>query len=477
MINFPKIKKNTFMNPRIHTHKPIVYIISLIAALAGLLFGIDIGVISGALNYLQVDLNLSTSQLETVTSSILVGAVIGAMGSGWINRHYGRRFAILVSAVIFVIGSIGSAMAASYNTLVIVRIILGLALGVASFSAPLYLSEMAPAAIRGRLISCYQLMITVGIVLAYLSDTGFTHLQSIGILSAAQAWRWMLGAVAFTAALMFIVVLFLPSSPRWTALKGRDEETLHILKRIRHAHQVEQEFTEIKESATLAMPLRDLLRNQSLLKVIFLGVMLQLIQQFSGMNAILYYAPIIFGQAGFNQTDGMWVTVSIGAINVITTIFSLYLIEYLGRRALMYLGAILLFISTSTLAILFNSGLTGTNAMLAITSVFVFIIGFAISYGPVVWTLCSEVYPLRVREFGITCSTVANWVGNSLIAAFSLSIMKNFSVSGFFVMLAIIAILSFVFFRFFMPETKGVSLERIEKNVWANTPLLKLGEA
>ncbi|OGT52496.1 MAG: hypothetical protein A3E84_03200 [Gammaproteobacteria bacterium RIFCSPHIGHO2_12_FULL_42_13] len=465
------------MNPRVYTHKPIVYIIGLIAALAGLLFGIDIGVISGALSYLQTDLNLSTAQLETVTSSILIGAVLGAMGSGWINRRFGRHFAILVSAAIFVVGSIASAMVSDYATLVAVRIILGLALGVASFSAPLYLSEMAPADIRGRLISGYQLMITIGIVLAYLSDAVFTQLQITGTLSTTQAWRWMLGVVAIPAALMFVLVLFLPRSPRWTALRGLDEETLRTLKRIRHEHQVYPEFMEIKETVTRHIPVRDLLRNKSFLKVIFLGVMLQFIQQFSGMNAILYYAPIIFGQAGFNQTDGMWITVSIGVVNVVTTIFSLYLIERLGRRALMYLGAILLFISTTALAILFHLGLSDTNAMLAIASVFLFIIGFAISYGPVVWTLCSEVYPLHAREFGVTCSTAANWLGNSLIAAFSLSIMNSVGVSGFFLILAIFAVLSFIFFRFFLPETKNVSLERIEKNVWANVPLCQIGEA
>src|SRR3990167_11186688 len=184
------------------------------------------------------------------------------MGSGWINRRFGRHFAILVSAAIFVVGSIASAMVSDYATLVAVRIILGLALGVASFSAPLYLSELSPPDIRGRLISSYQLMITIGIVLAYLSDTLFTHLQMHSVLSISQAWRWMLGMVALPAFLMLVVILFLPSSPRWTALKGKDEETLRILKRIRHEHSVEQEFAEIKESASINMSLHELLRNR-----------------------------------------------------------------------------------------------------------------------------------------------------------------------------------------------------------------------
>lgn len=457
-------------------HKPIVYIIGLIAALAGLLFGIDIGVISGALNYLKTDLNLSTSQLETVTSSILIGAMIGAIASAWINRHFGRRLALLISALMFVAGSIGSAAVTHYETLIAVRILLGLALGVASFSAPLYLSEMAPADIRGRLISTYQLMITIGIVLAYASDTAFTHLQLTGILSPGQAWRWMLGIVALPAALMFIVVLFLPKSPRWTALKGRDEETRKILSLLRHPHQVDSEFLDIKESTQGTMSISGILRHPSFLKVIGLGVMLQLIQQFSGMNAILYYAPIIFGQAGFSQANGMWVTVSIGLINVFTTLFALYLIEHMGRRPLMYLGAVLLFLSTTFLAILFHVGLSGWHATLAILSIFIFIIGFAVSYGPVVWTMCSEIYPLRAREFGITCSTAANWLGNSLLAAFSLTLMKNVSVSGFFMLLSGIAIMSFIFFYYFLPETKGTSLERIEKNVWSNVPLRVIGE-
>lgn len=457
-------------------HKPIVYVIGLIAALAGLLFGVDIGVISGALPYLQQDLSLSTVQMETLTSSILIGAVLGAVISGWLNRQFGRRFAILVSAAIFVIGSVASAMVADYEALFAVRIVLGLALGVASFSAPLYLSEIAPADIRGRIISAYQLMITIGIVLAYLSDTWFTHLAVEGTISAGHAWRWMLGSVAIPSFWMFLFIFFLPNSPRWTALKGFDSETRMILNRLRHPFQVEHELEEIRESVRQPHPLRELLANPLFLKVIGLGIMLQLIQQFSGMNAILYYAPIIFKQAGFNQTDGMWITVSIGLVNVITTIFSLYLIEKMGRRSLLYVGAVMLFISTLVLALLFREGLVGANATLGILFVFIFIIGFAISYGPVVWALCSEIYPLRGREFGIACSTAANWIGNSLVALFSLSIMHTYSTSTFFAILSGIAVLSFLYFRFFVPETKGVSLEHIEKNVWAGKKLKAIGE-
>ncbi len=455
-------------------HKPIVYIIGLIAALAGLLFGIDIGVISGALDYLRQDLHLTTNQMENLTSSILIGAVLGAVISGWINRQFGRRFAILVSAAVFVIGSVTCAFVSTYHTLYFVRIVLGLALGVASFSAPLYLSEIAPADIRGRLISGYQLMITIGIVLAYLSDTWFTQLQVQGLLSIGHAWRWMLGVVAIPSFLMFVVVLFLPNSPRWTALKGFDTETRSILNRLRHPFQVEPEFKEIKSSVNTRHPILELIKNPLFLKVIFLGVMLQIIQQLSGMNAILYYAPYIFKQAGYGAVDQMWITVSIGLVNVFATFFALYFIEKMGRRSLLYVGGIILFISTFFLSILFHSGFSTTHPMLPILLTFLFIIGFAISYGPVVWTLCSEIYPLRGREFGITCSTAANWIGNSLIASYSLSIL-NRSTSAFFLILAVIAVLSCIFFRLFVPETKGASLEQIEKNVWAGKSLNEIG--
>ena len=456
-------------------HKSLVYLIAAIAALAGLLFGIDIGLISGALDYIQQEFQLSTFQEEMVTGAILLGAAVGAVFSGWFCHRYGRHRALLLSAFIFTLGSLGSAFAPSADFLIGVRFILGLALGMASYSAPLYIAEMAPADIRGRLITGYQLMITLGIVLAFVSDTIFVTLAQKGLMDASIAWRWMLGILALPSAFMFVVVLFLPGSPRWAVLKGFDDEARNILLKLRYEEQVESEYQEIKASLSWSAPVRDLLKNKNFIRVVALGIGLQIIQQLSGMNAILYYAPQIFKTANLGLDTGMWATVSIGIVNVLSTIIALYLVESLGRRKLLYTGAVLLFLSTLLLGFLFKTSMVNQMPWFSVAIVFVFIFGFAISYGPVIWILCSEIYPLSGRDFGVACSTTANWIGNVIIGTTSLSIMRSLGTSTLFYILAAIAGLSFLFFYRFVPETKGISLEHIEKKVWQGKPLKEIG--
>ena len=287
---------------------PIVYFIGFTAALAGLLFGLDIGVISGAQSFLQKDFSISDHILEVIVSALLWGAVFGTLISGILSNKLGRRKTILVSAVIFIVGSIVCSIAADPHTLILARFFLGIAVGVASFTAPLYLSEISPQRIRGSMISMYQLMITIGIVLAFLSNTWLATYATIGGVTGGH-WRIMLGIIAVPAAVMFLGVLFLPESPRWLFLKGYKDQAIGVFQRMHlPTIDIEREVVEIEESLRVRQNgFRMLIDNRNFRRAIGLGVGLQIIQQITGINVVMYYAPRIFEIAGFSSTSQqMW---------------------------------------------------------------------------------------------------------------------------------------------------------------------------
>ena len=313
---------------------PIVYFIGLTAALAGLLFGLDIGVISGAEGFIQKSFSITDKVIEIIISAILWGAVFGTLISGILSNHFGRRGAILISALIFVAGSIACAFAPDPRILIIARFFLGIAIGVASFTAPLYLSEISPQRVRGSMISMYQLMITIGIVLAFLSNT---WLGSYAVIDGATGghWRVMLGVIAIPAAIMFLGVLFLPESPRWLFLKGRKEKAVSVFERMHlPGDEISREVIEIEESLRVKQSgFQMLLNNSNFRRAIGLGVGLQVIQQLTGINVVMYYAPRIFKIAGFASTEHqLWGTVIVGVTNVLATFIAIAFVDRLGRK-------------------------------------------------------------------------------------------------------------------------------------------------
>jgi SP family galactose:H+ symporter-like MFS transporter len=458
----------------------VVYFIGFTAALAGLLFGLDVGVISGAQGFIEKEFKIGDREIEFIVSALLWGAVFGTLISGFISSYFGRRRTILVSAVIFVVGSICCAFAPDENLLIGARFLLGIAVGVASFTAPLYLSEISPQSVRGSMISMYQLMITLGILLAFLSNTWLASYATFGGVTGGH-WRLMLGIIAIPAAIMFVGVLFLPESPRWLFLKGLKEHAVGVFKRM-HLDDAEiaAEVREIEDSLKVKQNgFQLLLQNGNFRRAIALGVGLQIVQQLTGINVIMYYAPKIFALAGFEDvTEQMWGTVAVGITNVLATFIAIAFVDRLGRKPIMYAGFVVMGLSLLTVGLLFKAGIDKNPqyGMPAIAALLIFIIGFAMSAGPIIWVICSEIYPLAGRDLGVTFSTGTNWIANAIVGMTFLTMLNTLGGGETFLLYGGMNVLFIFFFLFFVPETKGVSLEHIEKNLMSGLPLRKIGK-
>lgn len=453
------------------SNKSVTFFVCFLAALAGLLFGLDIGVIAGALPFISHDFQISSHEQEWVVSSMMFGAAVGAVGSGWMNFRLGRKYSLMIGAVLFVIGSLGSALAPSTEVLVIARVLLGLAVGVASYTAPLYLSEIAPEKIRGSMISMYQLMITIGILAAYLSDTAFSY---------SGAWRWMLGVITIPALLLLIGVFFLPDSPRWLAARGNDEKARRVLEKLRDtSEQAKNELNEIRESLKVKQGGWQLFTaNKNFRRAVYLGVGLQVMQQFTGMNVIMYYAPKIFGLAGFtNSTEQMWGTVIVGLVNLLATFIAIGLVDRWGRKPTLILGFLVMAVGMGILGTMLHIGVESMEAKyFSIAMLLMFIVGFAMSAGPLIWVLCSEIQPLRGRDFGITVSTATNWIANMIVGATFLTMLDTLgNANTFWVYGALNLVFIFITLAL-IPETKNVSLEHIERNLMSGKPLKDIGQ-
>jgi len=458
---------------------PIVYFIGLTAALAGLLFGLDIGVISGAEGLIQKSFSITDKIIEIVVSSLLWGAVFGTLISGILSNHLGRRGAILISAVIFVVGSIACSIAPNANTLIAARFFLGIAIGVASFTAPLYLSEISPQRVRGSMISMYQLMITIGIVLAFLSNTWLGNYAVIGGVTGGH-WRIMIGIIAVPAFLMFLGVLFLPESPRWLFLKGKKAKAVSVFE-LMHlpTDEISREVVEIEESLRVKQNgFQMFMDNPNFRRAIGLGIGLQVIQQLTGINVIMYYAPRIFKIAGFSSTEHqLWGTVIVGITNVLATFIAIAFVDRLGRKPIMYTGFAVMGAAMVTVGLLFNMDLEKSPALgiWAIGALLLFIVGFAMSAGPIIWVICAEIFPLSGRDLGVTFSTATNWIVNAIVGGTFLTLLHTFGNGNTFLLYGALNVLFVIFFLFFVPETKGVSLEKIEANLLSGKPLRRIG--
>jgi MFS transporter, SP family, galactose:H+ symporter len=442
----------------------------VLAALAGLMFGLDIGVISGATHFIQAEFLIDDRTVEWIVSAMMLGAAIGALGAGWMASALGRKRSLILAATLFVAGSLLSGWAWSPATLIGARFVLGLAIGVATFTAPLYLAEVAPVRIRGAMISTYQLMITIGILVAFLSDTAFSY---------SGNWRWMLGVIAIPGALFLLGVLLLPDSPRWLMMRGRRAEAVVVLTRLRgDAAVVVSEVADIEEQ--LKTPQRGwhlFLQNSNFRRSVGLGVLLQVMQQFTGMNVVMYYAPRIFEGMGYNTESQMWFTAVVGLVNVLATFIAIGLVDRLGRKPILYIGFTVMALGLGVVGTMMHLGIrTHVEQMFTVAMLLTFIVGFAMSAGPLIWTLCSEVQPLKGRDFGIGCSTFTNWIANMIVGVTFLSLLNGIGNAATFWLYAGLNLVFLVITFLLIPETKGVTLEQIERNLMAGKPLREIGQ-
>ena len=447
--------------------------IAFAAGMAGLLFGLDIGVISGALPFITTHFDLTHQLQEWVVSAMMLGAALGAVSTGWISFKLGRKASLTAGAALFIIGSLGSSLAPNVPILIIARVLLGFAVGIASYVAPLYLSEMSDKESRGKLISMYQMMVTIGILIEFISDTA---------LSYGGHWRLMLGVISLPAILLMAAVFGLPDSPRWLASKGKFTKAKEILLVLNaDESKAEEELSDINESLKVKQEGWGLFKaNKNVRRAVYLGMLLQAMQQFTGINIILYYAPKIFSEAGFATTEQQMIaTVICGATNVLATLIAMKTVDKQGRKPILKIGFGGIALGTFLLGVclfMIDAGYTALwISIIAVIATLFTIASFAMSAGPVVWILCSEIQPLKSRDFGIACSTTMNWICNMIIGATFLTLLNNAGTAQTFWIYTGMNMLFIALTMLLVPETKGVSLEKIEKNLMEGKPLKDIG--
>ncbi len=443
--------------------------VATLAAVGGLMFGLDVGVIAGAEQFIQREFGITDGMLEHVVSSMMWGAAVGAALAAWFAGRFGRKRSLAFSAALFVVGALLSAAAWSPASLIAARVVLGLAVGIAAFTAPVYIAEVAPRQTRGAMISTYQLMITIGIFVAFLSDTGFSYIEG---------WRWMLGIIAVPGALFLLGVLVLPESPRWLMLKHRAADASVVLHKLRgDPDLVRDELAEIdQQMANPQEGWRLFVHNRNFRRAVGFGVAMQIVQQLTGINVVMYYAPRIFADMGYDTALQMAFTAVVGLINVLATLIAVVWVDRIGRKPILYGGFTAMAIGLAVFGWLMHVGMVGsTEHFLAVAMLLLFVIGFACSAGPLAWTLCSEVQPLKGRDFGMGACTVTNWVFTGIVGASFLTLLNTLGSAHTFWLYAALNALFLLFTFALVPETKGVMLEHIERKLMRGVRLRHLG--
>lgn len=435
-----------------------VYVVATIAAIGGLLFGYDLGIISGAIIFINDVFSLSPFLKGLVVSSLLIGAVIGAGLSGNFADKLGRRTLTLIAAVIFVLGAIGMALSPTVGVLIFFRIFTGLGVGASSVLVTTYVAEIAPTEIRGSLTSLFQLAITLGILLAYLVNFA---------LSGFEAWRWMLGLAALPAIVLFVGMYFVPETPRWLIKHDFMDRARNVLRRLHGQQDVEQQIREIQETEQEEPEVgaRELLAPW-VRPMFIVGIGLAVLQQLVGINTIIYYAPTIIKSTGIGVSTSILATVGIGVVNVLFTFVAIWLIDKLGRKKLLLYGLIGMTIGTAVLGWSFiQSEISGAFAWLTLGSMLLYVASFAASFGPVLWVMLPELFPLHIRGSAVGVSSLSNWAANFAIALLFPVLVAALGQTSVFWGLGVICIISMVFIYFIVPETMGRSLEAIERDL------------
>jgi len=434
--------------------------IAVLAALGGFLFGYDTGIVGQALPFLSKELHASTVASSWIVASLLIGAMVGAAVAGYLARKISRKWTKCISGCIYVVGAVAAALAMNVEWLVAARFVLGLSVGTASFVSPMYISEQTPPKIRGGTVTFNQLMVTLGILLAYIA--GFA------LKGVPGSWRWMFALGAIPGAALAISMIFVPHSPRWLVARGRVEEARDVLRRTRDDDAgIEDEIDDIRDATRqeTRWTVVDLFRT-NLRSLMIIGIGLAVFQQFVGVNTVIYFASNIIKSVGFSTDQSITLAMIVGVTNFVFTIAAVLLLDRVGRRSLLVVGTVILTVSLIVLGAYYQfGGIRDTVPWLGIACVVIYIIGFAIGLGPVFWLMIAEIYPLSFRSKAMSIATIFNWGANFLVSYFFLQEADLIGRGPTFWIYAAIAILAIFFFRAKVPETKNRSLEDIEREI------------
>lgn len=434
-----------------------VYMISAVTALAGLLFGFDIAVINGAIVFLRDAFHLSDSQTELAASSLIFGCICGAGIAGTLTDRYGRRLPLSISALLFVVSSIGAALSVTFLQFEIARFVGGIAIGVASMLAPLYIAEASPANIRGRLVSFNQMAIVTGILLAYLVNWSFSF-------SGVASWRWMFAVALVPALFLFIGMFFVPESPRWLMEQQREGEALTILERIEGVDGARLQLAAIRDVVIQEKgSFRDLLAP-TLRKPMFFVTALAVFSQITGINTVLFYGSLIWERqlGGHNHSAAIGANVTIGVVNFLATLVALWLIDRSGRRPLLLFSCGCMALCQLGLGVAFL--LQPPPAFLVLGCMLLCIASFAVGLGPGSWVLMAEIMPTRVRGRAMSVANVALWISSFILTSTFLTLSHALTITGTFILYSVMCVLAFLLIWFLAPETKGRTLEQIEES-------------
>ena len=449
--------------------------LSVVAALGGFLFGYDTAVISGTIAQVTEQFGLDALQQGWYVGCALIGSIVGVLFAGVLSDKFGRKLTMVISAVLFSTSAIGCALCADFNQLVIYRIIGGIGIGVVSIISPLYISEVSVAQYRGRLVSLYQLAVTVGFLGAYLVNyqllayaEGHTNPETgwFDLIFVTEVWRGMLGMETLPAVLFFIIIFFIPESPRWLILKGQEVKATNILERI-YVSAKEAAFQVDETKSVLTFEAKSewsLLLQPGIFKAVIIGVCIAILGQFMGVNAVLYYGPSIFENAGLSGGDSLFYQVLVGLVNTLTTVLALTIIDKVGRKKLVYYGVSGMIVALLLIGFyfLFGDSLGVSSIFLLIFFLF-YVFCCAVSICAVVFVLLSEMYPIKIRGLAMSIAGFSLWIGTYLIGQLTPWMLQNLTPAGTFFLFAVMCVPYILIIWKFVPETTGKSLEEIER--------------
>ena len=450
--------------------------LSVVAALGGFLFGYDTAVISGTTSQVTSVFGLDTLQQGWYVGCALIGSIAGVLISGLLSDKLGRKLTMILSAVMFSVSAIGCAFCADFNQLVVYRIIGGVGIGVVSVVSPLYISEVSVAQYRGRLVSLYQLAVTVGFLGAYLMNYQLLAWSESAVPSADggwmelifvnEVWRGMLGMETIPALLFFLIIFFIPESPRWLIVQGKEQRALGILERIyQSVNEATYQLQETRSMiASTAQSDWRLLLQPGIRKAVFIGAGIAILGQFMGVNAVLYYGPSIFENAGLSGGDSLFYQVMIGLVNTLTTILALVIIDKVGRKKLVYYGVSGMVVSLCCIAFYFSFGDAWQIPSWVLLFFFLaYVFCCAVSICAVIFVLLSEMYPTKIRGLAMSIAGFALWIGTYLIGQLTPWMLQSLTPTGTFLLFAVMCMPYILIVWKLIPETAGKSLEEIER--------------